>query len=385
LPFFFLALAIIVAFHVVANVSAFLEVIWWVWGVLAPFFYGFLIAYILNIPASAFQRLFEQAKVPWVVRRGRTLGVVLVFLLLLIFVAVVLILVIPAIVSSVALFASNFQAYYENALGWVAQLNSLDIFGLYIDIDALSASIWDWFQNVGEDGFFMNSIHTLIGFSTAIFGGLFTFFLALVSAIYMLLWKDAFKGYLARVLRVAMSPRFYRGTLKYSESLNDNFKRYIYTQTIDGLILGTMATIQLWIIGSPFALLLGIMLGIVNYIPYFGSIFGTIVAVLVVAFTEGIWPIAVIATVTLFITQQIDANIIQPRLMSGSFKMSPLLVIIAITIGGAIAGILGMIAAIPIAGVIKDMVETVLDYYEHQRLQESGGIEPDDTDETKLG
>ena len=259
-------------------------------------------------------------------------------------------------------------------------LNNLDLFGLYIDVDAVSATIWNWFQNIWEEGLLLDSINTLIGFSTAIFGGLFTVFVALVSSIYMLLWKDAFKAYLSRAMRIMMSPRASIGMLKYSERLNQNFKRYIRTQTIDGLILGTMATIQLWIIGSPFALLLGVMLGIVNYIPYFGSIFGTIIAVLVVAFTEGIWPIAVIAATTLFITQQIDANIIQPRLMGGSFKMSPLLIIIAITVGGAIAGILGMIAAIPIAAVIRDMVESILDYMEQKRLQGRYETNTDDTD-----
>jgi predicted PurR-regulated permease PerM len=116
-----------------------------------------------------------------------------------------------------------------------------------------------------------------------------------------------------------------------------------------------------------FALVLGIMLGIVNYIPYFGSIFGTLVAVVIVAFTQGIL-MGLISLGILLVIQQCDANIIQPRLMGGSFKLSPLLVIISITIGGAIAGIFGMIIAIPIVKVLADISVDIVSNYEKQKL-----------------
>jgi predicted PurR-regulated permease PerM len=136
---------------------------------------------------------------------------------------------------------------------------------------------------------------------------------------------------------------------------------YIYTQTIDGMILGTMMTIVLAIAGSPFFLLLGLMLGIINYIPYFGSIVGTAIALVVVAFTQGLG-IALILLPIMFIIQQLDGNFIQPKLMGGSFSLSPLLIIVSVTIGGAYAGILGMLMAIPIVAVLKDILDSVVEY-----------------------
>ena len=112
---------------------------------------------------------------------------------------------------------------------------------------------------------------------------------------------------------------------------------------------------------SPYALVLGLLLGVFNYIPYFGSIVATIIAVLVVALTQDL-TMGLIAAIVLIILQQIDANIIQPKLMSGSFSLSPLLVIIAITVGGATAGIFGMIAAIPIVAVLKDLLDNYIAY-----------------------
>jgi len=89
--------------------------------------------------------------------------------------------------------------------------------------------------------------------------------------------------------------------------------------------------------------------------------------VLVVIFTQD-FTAGVIAAICLFIAQQIDANIIQPRLMSSSFKLSPLLVIIGITVGGAIAGIWGMIVAIPILAMVKDIFDSIVGYYETKKL-----------------
>jgi predicted PurR-regulated permease PerM len=84
---------------------------------------------------------------------------------------------------------------------------------------------------------------------------------------------------------------------------------------------------------------------------------------------------AFIAAIVLFITQQIDGNFIQPRLMSGSFSLSPLLVIVSITIGGAFAGVLGMIAAIPIVAVLKDLLDGILVHHEWRKLERGERIE----------
>ena len=118
------------------------------------------------------------------------------------------------------------------------------------------------------------------------------------------------------------------------------------------------------------------MLGIVNYIPYFGSIFGTLITIVVVAFTQGL-TMGIAAAVTLLILQQLDANFIQPKLMGGSFSISPLLIIISITIGGAAAGVFGMIVAIPIVAVLKDILENAIQYHEKKSAAVASQEEPE--------
>ena len=364
-PYFLLALGIIAAFHFMNNLGAFLDLIRQIWAIITPFFYGFLVAYIVSIPAGGIEKLLAKAKIPWVVKRKRVLSIPLVILLFLFLFTLVLNLVIPAIFQSIYLFVTNFQTHYENTLALVHQLNALDFLGFYIDIDGIMGSLQEQVQGFRLEDVF-SPINTVIGGLTAFFGGVFRGFLTLISSIYILIERDKAKLYLRRLVRAFTSARVYIIVIIYAEALNRNFKRYIYTQTIDGLILGTVATIALSLMGSPYALILGIMLGVLNYIPYFGSIIGSLIAVAIVAFTQGL-TMGAVSLLVLLVIQQIDGNIIQPKLMGSSFAMSPLLIIFGITIGGALAGILGMIAAIPIVAVLRDMLESIVSYYERKK------------------
>ena len=113
--------------------------------------------------------------------------------------------------------------------------------------------------------------------------------------------------------------------------------------------------------GVEYAFLLGIGIGILNIIPYFGAIIGVIIAAIITIFTGGInqaiW-LAIVAT----IIQQLDANIINPRIVGNALKLSPILVISSVTIGGAYFNVLGMFLAVPVVAVIKLLVNDYLDY-----------------------
>ena len=364
-PYFLLALAIMAAFQLINQFRWFLDVLGSIWGIFTPFFYGFLLAYILNIPRGGIEKLLQKSKVPFIISRKRGLSILLIFILFALLFAAVLNWTIPAIVQSIAYFISNFPAHYENVLRLIASLNELDLFGIYISTGEFGNLFQEMLQGFSPDNL-VSPLNALLEVSTAIFSGFFVGFLTFISSIYILVEKDKFKAFLSRLLTIFTSAGVNKAIIKYAANLNKNFKRYIYTQTIDGCILGTAAAIALYIMGSPYALLLGIMLGIVNYIPYFGSIFGTLIAILVVAFTQGLG-MGAIAALVLLIIQQLDGNVLQPRLMGTSFSISPLLIIISVTIGGAFAGILGMIAAIPIVAVLKDILESIVEHFEAKK------------------
>jgi len=361
LPYFLLALSIILAYRISGELGFFINFIRQTWAVVSPFFYGFLLAYIVNIPCSGVQKLLSKSKKKFILKRKKMLSIIIVFLLLAVLMFLVLNLVIPAVIDSVAFFIINIPAYWESVVEFLDYFNGLEILGLNLSADEIFEMLGDLLADFSIDSL-MAPINAITSAANAVFSGVIAF----ISSIYILAEKDKCKIYVKKLLKVFLPGSAHKTTLWVFSELNKNFRQYIRTQTIDGIILGTMATIVLALMGSPYALILGIMLGIVNYIPYFGSVFGTIVAVFVVAFTQGL-TMGAVAAVSLFVIQQIDANIVQPRLMSGSFSLSPLLVIISITIGGAIAGIFGMIVAIPIVAVLKDIFESIVAYYERKK------------------
>jgi len=365
LPYFLLAVAVIIAFQIITNFGFVLGIIRRIWGIITPFFYGFLLAYIVNIPFGGIKRLLGRAKWKFIKKRRVSISLLITFSLMIVLLILVLNLVIPAIINSITFFILNIPVYYQSIMQYIDYLNNLEFFDIYISTDRITTVIQDMLQTFNLENMLL-SLNVLRAVPAAIFTG----FLAFISSIYILIEKDKFQIFIRRLLRIFLPVQVCEAIIEHTDKLNSNFKQYIKVQTIDGLILGSIVTVQLMIMGSPFAPVLGVLLGVLNYIPYFGSIVATIIAIIVVAFTQNL-TMALIATVVLVITQQIDANVIQPKLMGKSFSFSPLLVIISVTVGGAIAGVLGMIAAIPIVAGLKDILETISIYYEKKKFGES--------------
>ena len=366
-PHFILGLALIIAFHAVAEAGIFFGFLTRVWGIISPFFTGLVLAYILNMPCSAIQRLLKRIGNPVITKRSRPIAVLILMIIVVTLVALSLNLIIPAIIRSVTQFVTEFDTDQLGLQDLAARINSLDLPDFIPEVElegGVFAMIQDFVQDIDIEGLF-GSI--LAGFGGAA-AGLFRVFLAIVSSIYLLIEMERLHAFTVRLISAVFSEKNKNTIMKYCGKLNFNFRRYIYVQTIDGLILGSLMTITLLLFGSPYAFILGLMLGIVNYIPYFGSIFGTAVAVVVVAFSQGLGTAAV-AAIIMFALQQLDGNVIQPKLMGGSFSLSPLLVIISVTVGGAYAGVLGMLVAIPIVAVLKDILDSFIEYREGRKLE----------------
>ena len=428
-PYFLLAVAVIIAYYAISEVNTIISFISGIfskiWSVIRPFVYGFIIAYILHMPFESLKKLMDKSKFNFIRKRKKAISLVLIIILLILIIFTISSLIIPAVYDSLFLFIENLPRYWQEAQSWLEDLSKLEIFnlnspdvpdieipgedmtdsevaddsleipepeddvngleiyngefnndindseaaGFHISLESIIAMLSEWLYEFSFDNF----SSALFGVGTAIVGvgsAIFTGFLALISSIYFLIEKDKIKYFLCRLLVIFTPPKFHDNVIKYGGELDHNCKQYIKIQTIDGLILGTLATVALFFMAPDFALLLGIMLGIVNYIPYFGSIFGTLVAVVIVAFTQGI-PRGLLTLAVLLVIQQCDANIIQPKLMGGSFKLSPLLVIISITIGGAMAGIFGMIIAIPIVKVLAGIFEDIVKNFEQEKLKKA--------------
>ncbi|MCL2036736.1 MAG: AI-2E family transporter [Oscillospiraceae bacterium] len=358
---FILAAAILLFVKVMFDFGSLTGVFSSVMRIIRPFFFGFILAYCINIPVSWLEEKLKKIKFKWIRKVARPISILVNLSALVGFIIFGLMSIVPMLYNNIKQLVSEMPGYINMAVNGIKNMPFADELGLSARLDQFKPEdVADFFTGL------LPSPDNIAGIAAGFFAGIVTVFLTIVATLYFLIEYNSIKDFIKRFIR-AHSPKRQRPALKYIRLVDSSFRKFLTCQTIDALILGTITMIQFTIMRSPYAVTLGLMLGIANMIPYFGSIVGSIVATFLIWASSGL-NIAIIAGIMLLITQQIDGNFIMPKLMGSSIKMSPVLVIIAITIGGSLANIIGVFFAIPVANVIKTTVDEYLQTKEKQRI-----------------
>ena len=358
-PFYQQVIVVVIAlaalYLIVVNLDRIFETIGDFLSAISPFIMGAAIAYLLNKPSSGIQSVLEKSQNEWVVKKARILSVFLVFLLLFTGISLVINLVAPIIVNNVRDFAENVPEYYNLLVNWVNNSGNF-IYGFIPDLgDNLLDLITPELINQLGIGATQFAGHVM-----NITTGIFNIFLAMIAALYMLITKDNIMALIRRIMKLFMNDSTYNNVASYAAKSNRIFYKFVGAQFLDACILGTLATIILVVLRVPYAITFGILLGVCNMIPIFGSIFTTAVTTVVTIFTGGV-PLAIGTFIALLILQQIDANFIGPKITGDALGLKPLLIIFAIVIGGRYANIIGMFVAVPIAAMLKMFLEDFMD------------------------
>ncbi|MCB2292814.1 AI-2E family transporter [Clostridium algoriphilum] len=219
--------------------------------------------------------------------------------------------------------------------------------GLSIDIKGyLSQAI------KGVYSYLSVSINGIISLFAGIGNIIINSFIGLFISFYLLKDYEFFKKLYLNSVSLIMKESKFRGLNKTLFEINNIMSSFIRGQLLDGLIVGLISSIGLSILGLDFAFLIGLTAGIANIIPYVGPLIGCIPAIIIGLLSPN--PImALWAVLLLLAVQQLDSAVISPKIVGDSMGLHPIFVIMAITIGGSIAGILGMLLSVPIAGIIK--------------------------------
>jgi predicted PurR-regulated permease PerM len=193
-----------------------------------------------------------------------------------------------------------------------------------------------------------------------IFSGIFDVFVAIVVSVYILLQRTSILKALRRFARAIYKKETYETIDHYFTKANEVFFTFIASQLLDAFIVGILTTTAMLILKVKYAPLLGFAIGLFNLIPYIGAIVAVALGIIITLITGGFGKALAMAIVVI-ILQQIDANIINPKILGNSLETSPLLVLFSISIGGAYFGIIGMFLAVPIAVVIKAILTDFVD------------------------
>ena len=367
LYWFLFAVAIILVYKTLDNFSAIGNWVKNLLDVLMPFIIGLLIAYLLYIPCRKVEGFYRKNKKrKFLYKRARGLSILTVYLIILVVLVIAINYLLPIIASSIIDLVSNIQNYYTSFMSSIESLPENSIFNNEIVFDILNS-----IKNIDLKQFFnMSKLAEYARGAIDIAGKILDFFVAIIVSVYLLLQRKDILNFFKKLGRAMLKENTYKNMGKYFDRTNNIFFNFLAGQLIDGVIIGVITSIAMSILGVKYAVLLGFMIGIFNLIPYFGAIIAVVIAALITLLTGGLTQ-ALLMVVIVIILQQIDANIINPKILGNSLKISPLLVIFAVSVGGAYFGFWGMFLSVPIIAVIKLLLTDYIEYKDRIRERES--------------
>lgn len=353
---FSLLLILILVYKSLDNFSVVGEYVSDFFGILRPFIVGFVIAYIFNLPCKKIQNLLLKCKNKYIQKKSKSLSILIVYLLSLLTIVFVVRALVPAIYKNAIDLYNNIPAYLETLSTYIESWqDKMDIQLFTADSKMnIAKAIEDFIKsfNLNEFSKYAQGVINLTS-------GVINTFIAVIVSVYMLIDKERIKKGLKSVFTVLFSQEKTDRIGSVIANINNVFSKYIYCRVIDGIIVGIISIIILSLLGVKYALVLGTLVGFLNLIPYFGSIISTVITTLITIITggffKGLWTL-----ISLTVLQQIDGNLIGPKIMGDVLEIRPLVVIFAVTVGGGLFGVMGMLFSVPVFVVLKMMGEEYL-------------------------
>ena len=361
LYWFTLIVAVVIIYKVLDNFTGIGLWLGNLLKVLSPFFMAILLAYLLYIPCRKIEKLYSKRK--RLKKRARGLSVATTYLLAILVIIIAVNILLPILSESVIELASNLPGYYDNAIKYIENLPEDSIINKEIVQNAINKlKEIDITKLLSLDNITMY-VEKVVGIAN----GIFNVFVTIVVSIYILLERTEILKYVRRLNSSLFSEKRCNTIDRYFVKGNEIFFKYISSQVLDAIIVGIIMSIALSIMGVKYSILLGFLIGVFNLIPYFGAIFAVIIATIVTLFTGG-FSQAIWVVIVLIILQQIDANVINPKITGDALEISRILIIFAVTVGGSYFGILGMFLGVPVVSVIKMMIDDYIERNENKKI-----------------
>ena len=348
-----IALTVVIVYKMLDNFSNVTEWFGTFFRILKPFLAGLLISYILFMPCKKIEGALEKSKLKFVKKRARGLSVIATYIIFILIIIIIINCIFPILKESVVELVSNVPGYYETLVSKYKELPEDSVLKNDIIKDKMTE-----LSNIDMKQFLSINNEKIIEYVKNIiniFSGIFDVFVSIIVSVYILLQRTTIMRFLRRFARAIFKKNTYEAVNKYFTKANEVFFTFISSQLLDAVIVGILTTVAMLIIKVKYAPLIGFTIGLFNMIPYIGAIVAVGIGILITFITGGFGK-AIAMAIVVIILQQIDANIINPKIIGVSLEVSPLLVIFSVTVGGAYFGIMGMFLGVPIAVVIKTIL-----------------------------
>lgn len=372
LYWFMLGLSLIVIYKIFDNFTSVTEVLGKFFTILRPFFIGVFIAYLLYVPCKKIEDAYKKSKNRVIKKGARRLSIITLYIIVFLLIVILFNVILPVVIESVKDLVNNIQGYFEIAISNYNRLPEDSVLKGDLVKDTINN-----IQNIDIKQYFqLDKLMSYVISAYNIVTSLFDVFVSIVVSIYVLSERDDILKFLKKSACAMFKEKTYKNMDKYFNNSNEIFFKFIASQFLDAVVVGVLVTIAMSIMGIKYAPLLGFFIGLFNMIPYVGAIIAVAISAVITLITGGlsqtIWMLIVV-----IVLQQVDANIINPNIIGQSLKVSPLLVIFAITVGGAYFGMLGMFLAVPVIAIVKIIIEDYIDLKlkKKQKMEQGGQSE----------
>ena len=336
------------------NIAAFGVVLSGTWKLLAPFIIGGMIAFVMNIPMVKIEKLFmgkKKTRAKWV----RPVSIALTLVIFLAVISAVMLLLVPELINNLKSLAEMIPQLMDDLKAW--------LLGIAANNPSWKAQITDTVNSMASSNSVQSLVTSLLNglisgsrsFLSSVISGVTTTVFAIVFAIYLLSQKEYVSNGLKKVLYAFVPKKYADRTMEIASLTNTTFTNFVSGQCVEAIILSSMFFIVLAIGRFPYALLISVITFVLAFIPMFGATFTAIIGTVLIL---PVSPIKALIFVAIsLVIQQLENNLIYPKVVGSSVGLPGIWVLFAVAVGGDLFGVVGMLLGLPIASVLYTILK----------------------------
>lgn len=341
---------------------------------------GIAIAYLLNPLVNFFDSLFYKGlkkihKEPTAKKLAKGYSIALSIILFILAIVLLIWSIVPSLIASIASLVKNVPDQVQNAIETMKSWQKEET-PLMQSLEGVITSATEYAENYVKTDLIpqaQNYVSMITSGVISVAKGIFNFVIGIIVAVYVLMIRDTLKGQSKKIIYACFKPKTANIVIKTARKTNDIFGGFITGKIIDSIIIGAIAYVGCLILQIPDSLLIAVIIGVTNIIPVFGPFIGAIPSLFLVVIQNPIQ--ALYLLIFIIILQQVDGNIIGPKILGNSTGLSTFWVMFAILVGGGLWGFIGMLFGVPIFGVIYYILKQIIGYFTKKRKL------PDNTDD----
>lgn len=364
-----LILVAVIGHWLINNLSTVGNLLSKIINIIFPFILGGCLAFVLNIPMAFFEKKISKTKNKKRKKSTnpkfvRVISIVLAIAVIILVLALIITLIVPELMNVVSLLIDNIPYYVEEVTKLVEtygkniDINSI-IQEIDIDVEALKNQIISQIPTI------LTSSVSLVG---GIVNGITTFFIAIIFAIYILIDKEKLQEKSSKLLYAYLNKEKADKMVHIRRVSKNTFKSFLTVQCLEASILGILCMMGMAILGIPYAISIGVLVGVTALIPVVGAFIGCIIGAILIL---SVSPIKVVTFIIFFlILQQVEGNLIYPRVVGNSIGLPGMWVLVAVSVGGDLGGVLGMLLGVPVATIIYTLLKKDVNKRLEQKSEE---------------